>query len=195
MGRVSRAEAQQNRQHVVEAAARLFRERGVQAVSVAELMAAAGLTHGAFYKQFSSKEALVTEATGQVFDEFIGPLAERDPDRPEEYAAARTALLDRYFSAEHRDDPGAGCPASTFAADVAREAEDSPVRAVYAKGAEDFSRWLATDGDEDLAALSTMVGALLLARATSGTDLSDRILAAARAAVEPLSPGGDARPG
>jgi TetR/AcrR family transcriptional repressor of nem operon len=147
-------------------------------------MAAVGLTHGGFYKQFGSKEALAAEATGQAFAEFLGQLPERDPDRPEDHVAARTALLDHYFSPEHRDDPGTGCPVSALATDLAHEAADSPVRAIYVKGAEDLAQWLTTDGDEDLATLSTMVGALLLARPTSGTGLSGRVLAAARASIE-----------
>ena len=175
MGRATQAQAQQNRQQVVEAAARLFRERGVQAVSVAELMAAAGLTHGGFYKHFPSKEALVAEATGRAFDELGAQLQATDRD----------ALLDYYLSPEHRDDAGNGCPTAGLAADVAREPADSPARGPYANGVEGFAQWLGDDGDEDLVTLSTMVGALLLARATSGTAVSDRILAAARAALTP----------
>src|SRR4051812_46272219 len=179
MGRVSQAQAQQNRQQVVEAAARLFRERGVQGVSVAELMAEAGLTHGGFYKQFSSKEALVAEAAGQAFDELGGQLAARDERQPDDHAAARAALLEYYLSPEHRDHAGEGCPTAGFAVDVAREEPGSPVRATYADGVAGFAKWLAPENtDEDLVTLSTMVGALLLSRATNGTELSDRILTA-----------------
>ncbi|MFI7708882.1 TetR/AcrR family transcriptional regulator [Nonomuraea sp. NPDC049480] len=184
MGRVSQAQAQQNRNSVVEAAARLFRERGVQAVSVADLMAEAGLTHGGFYKRFASKDALVAEATGRAFEEHDARLRSLDENRPDDHAAARAALVERYLSAEHRDDAGAGCPTAALAADVAREAPGSPARERYADGVEAFGGWLATgDDDEGLAALSTLVGALLLARATRGTELSDRILAASRAAL------------
>jgi TetR/AcrR family transcriptional repressor of nem operon len=185
MGRVSQAQAQQNRQQVVEAAARLFRERGVQGVSVAELMAEAGLTHGGFYKQFSSKEALVAEATGQAFTELGKQLTARDQSRPEDHAGARANLLDYYLSPEHRDHAGEGCPTSGLAVDVAREEPDSPVRATYAEGVAGFAKWLALENtDEDLVTLSTMVGALLLSRATTGTELSDRILTAVRASLE-----------
>jgi TetR/AcrR family transcriptional repressor of nem operon len=185
MGRVSQAQAQQNRQQVVDAAARLFRERGVQGVGVAELMAAAGLTHGGFYKRFASKDALVAEATGRAFEELGGRLDALDAGRPGDHAAARAALVDYYLSAEHRDHPGDGCPAAALAADLAREAPGSPAREPYADGVEAFGRWLATgDDEEDLATLATLVGGVLLARATADTDLSDRILAATRAAVE-----------
>jgi TetR/AcrR family transcriptional regulator, transcriptional repressor for nem operon len=180
MGRVSQAQARQNREQVVDAAARLFRERGIQGVSVAEVMAAAGLTHGGFYKQFASKEALVAEAAGQAFDHLDVRLSALGDDHEQ----ARRTLIDYYLSPEHRDDPGDGCPTAGLVTDMAREAPDSPAREIYAGGVESFGHRLATgpDGGEDLAAVSMMVGAILLARATSG-DLSERILHAVREAL------------
>jgi TetR/AcrR family transcriptional repressor of nem operon len=202
MARVSQAQAQQNRERVIDEAARLFRERGVQGVSVTDLMAAAGLTHGGFYKQFASKEALVAEATGRAFGELGERLTALDEQHPGDHAAARRELLDYYFSPEHRDHAGQGCPATAFGGDMAREAAESPARGPYADGVRDFARWLAdgddenllaegdgedllADGDdEDLLAMATMAGALMLSRATAGTDLSDRILATARRALQ-----------
>jgi TetR/AcrR family transcriptional repressor of nem operon len=165
---------------VVAAAIRLFRERGVQAVSVADVMAAAGLTHGGFYRHFASKEALLAEAIAQAFaerDTMLGELDERGHDQ------ARRDFLDGYLSAAHRDDPGGGCPTAGFGADVARDGDDGVARAAYAKGVESYGRWWDGAGGEDLAAVSTLVGALFLARATAGTPVSDRILEAARAAL------------
>jgi TetR/AcrR family transcriptional regulator, transcriptional repressor for nem operon len=181
MARVSQQQAQQNRDRVIAEAARLFRERGVPGVSVADVMAAAGLTHGGFYKQFASKEALVAEATGRAFGELGGRLTAIDERHPGDHAAARRELIDQYLSPGHRDDAGQGCPTTALGPDVAREAPDSPAREPYADGVRGFAHWLA-DGDEeeDLTALATMVGALMLARATTGTDLSDRFLDAAR---------------
>ncbi len=175
MGRVSQAQAQQNRQQVVDAAARLFRERGVQGVSVAELMAAAGLTHGGFYKQFASKEALVTEATERAFATLNERLSALGDDRE----VARHRLIEYYLSPAHRDDPGDGCPTAGLAADMAHEPPGSDARRLYENGVESFAHRVAVDSDEDLVAVSTMVGALLLARATGG-ELSDRILSTAR---------------
>ncbi|MFI5934422.1 TetR/AcrR family transcriptional regulator [Actinoplanes sp. NPDC051494] len=200
MARVSQAQAQANRQRVVETAARLFRERGVQGVSVADLMAAAGLTHGGFYKRFASKEALVAEAVGDAYAGMAGRLHGADARHPGDHDAARRELLDYYLSPAHRDDPGNGCPTTGFGPDVAREGPDSPAREPFARGVEDFARWLGPDDsdedpdhtgedpgatDEDLVTLATMVGALLLSRATTGTDLSQRILTAARTALGP----------
>ncbi|MBE1491150.1 TetR family transcriptional regulator [Plantactinospora soyae] len=183
MGRVSQAQAQENRRQVVAAAARLFRERGVQAVSVADLMAEAGLTHGGFYRQFASKEALLTEATVQAFADLAALLTEFDAKRPGDHDAARKDLIDYYLSTEHRDDLGQGCPTTGLSSDIAGEDIGGSARAAYADGVGLFAQWLSTDGNEDLATLSMLVGALTLARATAGSDLSEQILAAAHEAL------------
>lgn len=177
MGRVSQAQAQENRKRIVETAARLFRERGVPAVSVADVMAEVGLTHGGFYKHFASKDALVAEAVGQAYVEQLAHLDEfgRSGD-----PATLEAALDDYLSIAHRDDPGSGCPSAAFGADVARAPQDAAAREAYAWGVEMYAARLGPDG---LAELSTMVGAMILARATAGTELSERILAEAKAAV------------
>jgi TetR/AcrR family transcriptional repressor of nem operon len=262
MGRVSQAQAQENRRRVVATAARLFRERGVAGVSVADVMGAAGLTHGGFYKQFASKEALVAEAVGQAFADRAawlrglggageikevsagtggegeikevsagtGGKGEIEEASAGTGGAARQAFVEAYLSPAHRDDPGDGCPAAGLGLDVARDPAAGAARDVYADGIRGYARWLGHAGtakaetaqtrtdqnsgteedgnpeksspdadgtpdkstspdddlaDADLAAVSQLVGAVVLARATAGTDLSDRILAAARAALIP----------
>jgi TetR/AcrR family transcriptional regulator, transcriptional repressor for nem operon len=181
MGRVSQAQAQENRRAVVRTAGRLFRERGIDGVSVADIMAEAGLTHGGFYKQFESKDALVLEAIAEAFAEQAETLRryQDQPDQP----AARSAFMASYLSPEHRDDPGPGCPSAGFGGDLAREEHDTPAREAYAKGIDRYSRWLGSESEPDLVAVSTMVGAVILARATAGLDISDRILEAAREAL------------
>jgi TetR/AcrR family transcriptional repressor of nem operon len=168
MGRVSQAQAQENRKRIVETAARLFRERGTAGVSVADVMAESGLTHGGFYKHFDSKDALLVEAVEQAFAQQAERLAAADE--------TRDAFIARYLSPEHRDSPGAGCPSAGFGADLAHAGPDTPARAAYVAGVTAYAHLL---GD-DLATLSTMIGAIVLARATAGTDLSDEILRAAR---------------
>ncbi|MEU4424953.1 TetR family transcriptional regulator [Actinoplanes sp. NPDC024001] len=180
MGRVSQAQAAQNRERIVATAARLFRERGVAGVSVADVMAEAGMTHGGFYKHFASKDALVAEAVTQAFAEQASSIAGRGSARSDD---ARTALLEAYLSPTHRDHPGTGCPSAGFGGDVARAAGGNATRQAYADGVEAFAHLAGVAGEADLAAVSTMVGALLLSRATAGTELSDRILAAAREAL------------
>jgi len=167
MGRVSQAQAQENRKRIVETAARLFRERGIAGVSVADVMGEVGLTHGGFYKHFASKEALVEEAVGAAFAQQAQRVAASDP----------ASFLATYLSPAHRDDPGSGCPTAGFGGDLAREDTALPA---YVQGVESYARFLGSDGNPDLAAVSTLVGAMVLARATAGTDLSDRILRAAR---------------
>jgi len=182
MGRVSQQQAEENRRRVVENAARLFREKGTH-LSVADLMKASGLTHGGFYKQFASKDALINEATAHAFAE----LAQLQSAGLEEHAgqrdSARKALIDTYLSVEHRDNPADGCPAAALAADMAREPADSGARRVYTEGVGDFAAALADEEADGLVRLSTMLGALVLARATKGSPLSEAILDSARAAL------------
>jgi len=206
MGRVSQAQARENRQRVVETASRLFREQGVH-VSVADLMKAAGLTHGGFYKQFASKETLVDEATAHAFEELArtyAPAAGREagtgeagageagagsggsagrPARSRD-AAAQRELIDAYLSVRHRDNPADGCPVAGLATDMARTDDSRAAHRVYADGVRGFADALATEGEDDgLVRVCTMVGALVLARATSDDPLSEDLLTAARTAL------------
>ncbi|WP_081238956.1 TetR/AcrR family transcriptional regulator [Streptomyces viridosporus] len=194
MGRVSQAQAEENRRRVVETASRLFREQGTH-VSVADLMKAAGLTHGGFYKQFASKEALIDEATAHAFGELVRRRDAGPGQRAGGRDDARRALVDTYLSVEHRDGAADGCPVAALATDMARGHADLEARRVYAEGVRGFAEWL---GDEDAAGaeeaagaedqdgivrLCTLFGALVLARATKDFPISEEILAAARAAL------------
>jgi TetR/AcrR family transcriptional regulator, transcriptional repressor for nem operon len=192
VGRVSQAQAQENRQRVVATASRMFREKGT-AVSVADLMKAVGLTHGGFYKQFASKEDLVDEATAHAFDTYSAVAPEEHAgEHAEEHAgghareheAARRRLIERYLSVWHRDHAGDGCPVAGLAADLARE-PDQAARAhhAYINGVRNQAARLATGDDDGLAQLCTMVGALVLARATRDNPLSEELLQAARTAL------------
>ncbi|MET7727874.1 TetR/AcrR family transcriptional regulator [Streptomyces mirabilis] len=179
MGRVSRVQAQENRQRVVATASRMFREKGT-AVSVADVMKTVGLTHGGFYKQFASKEDLVDEAIAHAFHEE----AAHSSMALEEHEAARRTLIEDYLSVWHRDHAGDGCPVSGFASDLGRDA-DQAARAqdVYVNGVRNRAARLATGDNDGMAQLCTMVGALALARATQGNPISEEILHAARTAL------------
>ena len=186
--KISKAQAAQNRQDILEAAARLYREHGLAGVGVAEVTRGAGLTHGGLYRHFASKDALVREACARAFDWSIRPLEEEGQgDDP----AAR--MVRAYLSPRHRDSPGEGCPVAALAVDVARAGgADSDLSAVFAQGVEGnitrFARMAGglADGEtpsaaqraEAIATLGAMVGALVLARATAAGDpaLSDEIL-------------------
>ncbi|MER5534978.1 TetR/AcrR family transcriptional regulator [Streptomyces mirabilis] len=183
MGRVSQAQAQENRQRVVATASRMFREKGT-AVSVADLMKAAGLTHGGFYKQFGSKEDLVDEAIAHAFDEQAAHSAVAPEEQAGEHEAARRTLIEDYLSVWHRDHPGEGCPVSGFAADLGREpGQAARAQDVYINGVRNRAARLATGDDDGMAQLCTMVGALVLARATRDNPISEELLQAARASL------------
>jgi TetR/AcrR family transcriptional regulator, transcriptional repressor for nem operon len=193
MSRVSRLEADSNRIAITEASARLFRERGIKGVSVSDLMGAAGLTHGGFYGHFASKDALAAEACSWAFDRSCERWKKRITDSPDA-RAAKAALIDGYLSAAARGSPGSSCPTTALASDVSREEADAPVRAAFASGVEALMKMFGelqqtgdsgTDRREALAEFSTMVGALLLSRATAGHKISDELLNAARERLRP----------
>ncbi|WP_330254238.1 TetR/AcrR family transcriptional regulator [Nocardia sp. NBC_00565] len=186
MPRASRAQAQAHREQVLDAAAAQVRERGAGAMTVPELMAAAGLTHGGFYRHFRSKEDLVTQASTAAYAEKIREMEQIRADSPDG-PAARRAFIERYLSVQHRDTAGRGCGIAALAGDVARAETDSPLRAAYVDGIRNMIGKLAEFGErsadeerEVLIEVSVMAGALLLARASAGDDLSERILDAAR---------------
>lgn len=188
MPRVSRAEAETHRQQITDASARLFRERGVKGVSVADLMGAAGLTHGGFYGHFESKDALAGVAVAHAFDQSVERWHRRVASKPD--AASRRALLvDRFLAPQGIKDVGHSCPTVSLATDVSREPAGAPIRAAYAEGLETLLHILsevepgpdaAARRQAALADYATMTGALLLARATDGSPLAHELLAAAR---------------
>lgn len=188
MPRASREQAQKNRTAIENASARLFREQGLNGVSVAQLMAAAGLTHGGFYGHFSSKDELAAVACAAAF----GQSAERWAAQGHKYPDAHQtlqAIVSHYLRDPHRDQIGTGCPAVALAGDVIRETPNKPVHHAYTAGVEQMAFSLATLLEKSgspkprrtaLTTLATMVGALVLARATREAPISEDILAAAR---------------
>jgi len=189
MPRVSRKQAELNREIIVEAATHLFRERGLHGISLSDVMAAAGLTHGGFYGHFASKEALATEACQQAFEQAnLGWQAKID--RSVDQQAGREAVMGPYLTATHRDNPGDGCPVSAFAPDMCHEPADTALQHTFIEGVEKSLDIFAQLHDEDrlglLAKYAMMIGAVTLARATRGNDLSDEFLIAARKALLPV---------
>jgi TetR/AcrR family transcriptional repressor of nem operon len=173
--RLTKQRAEENRERVIEEAARLFRERGFS-VGVAELMAAAGLTHGGFYNHFGSKDDLEAAACARVFEKSVARMAAVGD--AEAFAAYRA----RYLSPEARDATAANCPMVAFAGDVSRQSEG--VRDAYAEGLSAYlEAFTAASGKpraEAIREFATLVGALTLARSVAASDaaLSDEILAA-----------------
>src|SRR3954454_18106995 len=119
MPRASRAQMELHHRTVLHAASRLVREHGVGGVTVPEVMATAGLTHGGFYRHFESKDALVAQALTAAFTQRLADMddALENADSAE---AARRAWLEGYLSLTHRDTPENGCASAALAGDVAR---------------------------------------------------------------------------
>ena len=193
MPRVSRAEAESHREQITEASSRLFRERGIKGVSVADLMGAAGLTHGGFYGHFESKDALAGVAVAHAFEQSAERWNKRIAGKPDD-AARRAVLVDKFLTPQNLKDVGMGCPSVALATDVARESAQAPIRSAYLEGLESLVQILSSvEAGPDAAArrsaaladFATLAGALTLARATEGTPLSVEILAAARARLTP----------
>src|SRR4051812_38040811 len=116
--KVSREQAAQNRERIVETAAQLFRERGFEGIGVADLMKEAGLTHGGFYGHFSSKEDLIAEASARALAQSLAlftKVAERASADP------LPAIAGAYLTSGHRDNPGEGCVLAALGADVSRQ--------------------------------------------------------------------------
>lgn len=188
MPRVSRQQAELNRQKIEQTSSSLFREQGFNGVSVADLMAAVGLTHGGFYANFASKDELVAIASEKAFEQAYARGEQRVASKsPQE---AMQLMIDAYLSERSRQDVGSSCPIATLAADVAREAPDKPVRKVYVDGLEKYLTLFyglqntgdpAQDQRQSLQQVSMLVGALLIARATNGGALSDAVIDAVRA--------------
>lgn len=191
MPRSSRQQQAANHDLILQNAARLVRERGVDGFSVPEVMRAAGLTHGGFYKHFPSKEDLLVQAETTAFAARVASLQEVNA-RAATAAAAREEFLSSYLSTGHRDNPGAGCPAAALAADAAHPDASDAVRSAFIEGVRGMVVAL-EDGRQAsdpsaLAELATLVGAVLLARATVGDTLSEQFLTAARSHLSASSP-------
>ncbi|SDG39664.1 transcriptional regulator, TetR family [Bradyrhizobium sp. Rc2d] len=181
--RVSRVQAAENRQTVINVASRLFRERGFDGIGLKDLMEAAGLTQGAFYKQFASKEDLAIEASRRALESAShrwSDAAEQNPDDP------LGAVIAFYLSGDHREERMDGCPIVALGSDAARQGPD--VKAAFEAGIKAhldvLGRFIAETGGEAsrgkaMAILSTMVGAVMLSRVVNDPDLAQALLDAA----------------
>lgn len=178
--RVSRIQAEENRQKVIDVASRLFREHGFDGIGLKELMKGAGLTQGAFYKQFASKADLAAQASRRALENGYRRWSDVAASNPEDPLGAVIAF---YLSPAHRAERMNGCPLAALASDAARQGFD--VKASFeAIIREDLALLGRCIGDaagdapagSAMAALSTMVGAVILSRAVNDADLAQRFL-------------------
>ncbi|NNK67397.1 MAG: TetR/AcrR family transcriptional regulator [Rhodobacteraceae bacterium] len=177
---MSAQEKQKSHERILKAASRLFRERGIETTSVADVMKAAGLTHGGFYRHFASKDALVAAAFRHAVDEVLS-VVEAAPAGPEQ-AAARDHYVTRYLSAEHVEDRSEGCPLAAMGAEIARLDGAADAEALYA--VERMARLLTAGErgatDKGVATMALLLGTITLARLAKSRELSDTILDAGK---------------
>lgn len=181
MARYSPEHKEATRRRMIETAGRRFKSDGIDGSGIATLVADAGLTNGAFYGHFTSKEDLVASVVTQQLADQVAVV-----DALPTGLASVEAFLREYLSAAHRDDPAEGCPSAALLDEIGRC--DATTRDAYTEGArsmiEAISRHLDEGGGQQtderaIGMFTLLVGALQLARAVTDAELSDRILAAA----------------
>ncbi|BAL24043.1 TetR/AcrR family transcriptional regulator [Azoarcus sp. KH32C] len=185
--KVSREQAAENRQRVVEIAAKLFRERGLDGIGVADLMKSAGLTHGGFYGHFGSKEDLMAEACTRAMEGSLSTWRERIDAAPEKPLAAVAEL---YLSTAHCQQAGDGCALAALGSEASRHAP--PVRHALTEGLRELIELLTTivpgrskaaRRERALATFASMVGAIVLARSADDPALGEEILRSVSASI------------
>jgi TetR/AcrR family transcriptional repressor of nem operon len=174
----------ETRQRIIGEAARRFRKDGIEGTGLVPLMKALGLTHGGFYAHFESKDALVQASLDAAAEQTLARWpAPRDD-------AERRDFIAGYLSAEHRDNASEGCPLTSLSAELGlRDQASATTDMVVARLSEyvDNCTTVAAPADQGLVALAAMVGALVLSRAVADPAMSDRILAAVTAAIQPAA--------
>src|SRR6202521_1865460 len=178
----SQVDKDESHDRIVQAAATRFRENGVAGIGVADLMKDAGLTHGGFYRHFDSRDELVAEAIERALQD--GGRAVEAVANSKQFPLA--ALVDAYLSTAHRDGLATSCAVTTLAGDVARS--NDRARSAYTRQVGTYLELLIKliAGDKQrsrrikaIAALSTLVGAVSMARAVNDEKLSREILKSA----------------
>ena len=179
-------------ERIVSAAARAIRRSGYDGTGVADIMKEAGLTHGAFYAHFASREAMLAEAADRAGAESVAAAASAVAKVPPEKALA--SMLHAYLSREHVEHAELGCPAAALGSEMPRQAPEVRRAAtrrikemidLVARQSPDWGRPGAHE--RALATVATMVGALVLARAVDEPALSDGLR---EAALKHLIPAG-----
>ena len=177
--KVSKEQVRENRRRVVETASVLFRERGYDGVGVADLMSAAGLTHGGFYKHFASKADLMLEAMNCGFSQ----------SAQNSEGISREQFIENYLSRPHRDSMGHGCVMSSLGTDTARQSES--MKTTFAAGLEQQLALLANENTAEgktradlIDTIAHLVGAMVLSRACpDNSALADEILEVCRSRI------------
>ncbi|HVK28819.1 MAG TPA: TetR/AcrR family transcriptional regulator [Nocardioides sp.] len=188
MARYSPEHKEATRRRMVETAGRRFKSDGIDGSGIATLVADAGLTNGAFYGHFSSKDDLVATVVAQQLADQVAVI-----DAMPAGVASVESFLRYYLSPEHRDDLAGGCPSAALLDEIARC--DEATRQAYTDGARAMVAAIARhldDGDaarteqRAISLFTLLVGSLQLARAVTDPVLSEQILTAAHAQAMPI---------
>lgn len=181
--RKSKVETAETRKRIIEIAARAFKNNGIHATGVSEIMAAVGMTHGGFYRHFSSKEELLAIACAKNIEQLIDSF-EAAIDGGDDVFLKH---LEDFLSAEYRDDRLAGCALVAMGSELVRA--DSETRRAASQGFEDLivtlTKQMGPEGDPEsrddaIFTLTSMIGAVTMARVVDDSGLSLRILGVAK---------------
>jgi AcrR family transcriptional regulator len=174
--RYGKDQKQATRQRIVEAAGRRFKEDGIDGAGVATVMSDAGLTNGAFYGHFTSKEDLVANVLADQLRAQRHSFDAHAPDR-----AGLEAFIHSYLSPQHRDQCADGCPSAALLDEIARR--PAATRQVFTDELmgviDDIASRLDAEAarTDALTIFGMMIGTLQLARALTDRDQSDQLLA------------------
>jgi TetR/AcrR family transcriptional repressor of nem operon len=182
--RASREVMARRHDEIIAQTAKLLRQRGIVGTSLADLMSAAGLTHGGFYKHFESKEELVAEATTRIFDEIIERFVRRTGENGPK--AALKAYVTEYLLLTHIKNPERGCPIPAFGPDVGRQ--DGLIKEAFTAGMKKTLEHVANGlvgssaerNERAIELIAILSGAVAMARATADPKLSAAIIESAR---------------
>ncbi|WCJ64715.1 TetR/AcrR family transcriptional regulator [Agrobacterium tumefaciens] len=188
--RVSRAQAEENRERVITVASRLFREHGFDGIGLKDLMKGAGLTQGGFYKQFASKDDLAALASRRALES----ATRRWSDAAADTSDPLEAIMAFYLSKDHRGEKAEGCPLVALGSDAARQSAE--VRRPFEDGIRGHFEVLdelmghadsSGPSEKAMAILSMMVGAVTLSRIIEDERLSESVLDAAAGEVKRIA--------
>ena len=188
--KVSKEQMAENRERILDAAAKLFRERGFDGIGVSDLMKSAGLTHGGFYGHFASKDELMAQAAARALDGLQSGWAALAGEAAAQGQDPLAAIEAAYLSPGHRDAPGHGCLLAALGSDASRQGP--AVRSAVTQGVRNQIEGLsalargrskAARRQRALADYASLVGAMVLARVVDDAELSGEILQATAAAL------------
>ena len=190
----SQAQKAESRQRVLENASRQIRENGIEALGVADCMRSAGLTHGAFYGHFASRDALIVEALEYALTQSRARIAARDNDAGKRSETPLQSIAEAFLDERHVNDPGTGCALCALAGE-ARHA-NADVRALLTRYLNELTARVAQaalrGGEKSaLGIVATIVGAITLARAVDDDELAKSVLSSSLALVMTQDGDGD----